>query len=158
MLDTSMIFSPATEELFDKYQAAGGDPHALTSVVLDDPIYVRRGPLAGYSGGATMLQNPKVAVKYALAWGIPTSKSAHRQRARYFRDLEAVLEREYHHSINLSLNAFGRQGPLVVNIIRDHFPPEVKLRLRFLAHAIPKVNDAAHCHEYLAKSRSPLFK
>jgi hypothetical protein len=158
MLDTSMIFSPATEELFDRFQAAGGNPQALTSVVLDDPIYDRRGSIAGYSGGATMLQNPKVAVKYALAWGIPTSKSAHRQRAQYFRDLENVLEREYQHSINMSLNTFGRQGPLVSGIIRDHFPPEVKLRLRFLAHAIPKVNDAARCHEYLAKSRSPLFK
>ena len=100
---------------------------------------------------------PKVAIRHVFDWGIPTSKSAHAQKADSFHDLAVKMGDEWDATVNLAVEAYGSQGSLISGVYRDHFPEDVKQRLRFLNSAKNLAGDASRLHEYLSTTRSPLF-
>jgi hypothetical protein len=159
------IAAPELEQAFQTFRDVedrrhtGTSTEALAFVLLDDPAYAREVKYRGWNGTVTMLDEPKVAVKYAYSWGIPTSKSAHAQRADYFEDLATVMGRAYDDLVERALDKYGDgSGVLISGVVRDHFPEMVKKRLRFLAQGQTVVKKAARLHGYLSKTRSPLFK
>ena len=126
--------------------------------VLGDDIYDRQVRMPKYNNTVSMLREPKVAIRHALDWGIPTSKSAHAQKADFFADLASKMDAEWNATVSLAVEAYGDQGSLISGVYRDHFPDDVKQRLRFLAHGKNLAADAARLHDYLSKTRSPLFQ
>jgi hypothetical protein len=155
----AVSFDPKLEDMYRAYLKPGGSLRGrFEEIVLGDPIYARTGMLAKWNGPVTMLQTPKIAVKYALAWGIPTSKDAHRQRGEYFREFNRELDRTYSDLVKFACDTYGDHGPLVSGIVHSHFPSEIQNRLRFLSNAVNRTFEAARVHEELAKSRSPLFR
>lgn len=126
--------------------------------VLGDDVYEHRAHMPGWNGTVSMLQEPKVAIRHAHDWGIPTSKSAHAQRADFFANLAQKLDNEWNSTVDLAVAAYGSCGSLISGIYRDHFPSDVKNRLRFLSHGKNLAVDAARLHQYLSKTRSPLFR
>lgn len=127
--------------------------------ILGDDIYERQVTARGWTGEVTMLMEPKVAIKHALDWGIPTSKSAHVQKADFFSNLTQKMDREWNATVDMAIAAYGNgTGSLISGVYRDHFPDDVKNRLRFLHHGKNLAADAARLHNYLSKTHSPLFQ
>ena len=160
---------PELEQVFQNYQheldtARGGRYHftdlaqIMSRHILGDDVYKRQTRMPGWNGTVSMLQEPKVAIRHVLDWGIPTSKSGHAQKADYFTDLAQRMDREWDDTVNLAIGTYGNHGPLISGVYRDHFPDDVKDRLRFLSHGKNLAVDAARLHLYLSKTRSPLFK
>ena len=144
---------PELEQMFQLYQ----QNHNLTLSVLGDELYNRQVRMPKRNGTVSMLDEPSVAIRHVFDWGIPTSKSAHAQRADFFHDLSQRMDKEWNATVDMAIEAYGKQGSLISGVYRDHFPPDVKDRLRFLAHGKNLTTDAARLHEYLSKTRSPLF-
>ena len=126
--------------------------------VLGDDIYARLVRMPKWNMTVSMLEEPEVAIRHAPDWGIPTSKSAHAQKANSFYDLAVKMGNEWNATVNLAVEAYGSQGSLISGVYRDHFPTDVKDRLRFLSHGKNLASDAARLHEYLSTTRSPLFQ
>ena len=155
----SIKFDDTLERMYRQHQRPGGSLREKEAeIILGDFIYERRARMPKYNGPVTMLMEPRVALKYAAAWNIPTSKSAHRQRAEHFTELYHEIGRTYAELVKFACEEYGDHGPLVSGIVHNHFPIDVKNRLRFLSTAKNMVGDAARLHEYLAKTRSPLFR
>jgi len=157
-----MKLSADFEKSFQEYQDdidRGVEPRrALATAIFGDDIYVHTIKLRGYNGDVDMLREPKVAVRRALQWSIPTSKHAHALRAQGLDEVSRAMEEEYQYVIDAALKRYGDgNGRLISGVIRDHFPDNVKNRLRFLAHGLPLVKDAERLHKYLSKTRSPIF-
>jgi hypothetical protein len=144
-------------ELEWMYQTQKRQQHDLEKIVLGDAFYGQRFKMPKYNGPVTMLAEPKVAVRYANTLRIPTSKAAHSMRAEHFRNQHNEIENTYHQLVKLACDTFGDHGPLVSGIVHDHFPQDVKDRLRFLSTARNLTGDATRLHDYLSKTRSPLF-
>jgi len=158
-LEPMVHFDDELERMYERYQRPGGNrEEAMAKTVLGDPIYAKRVKMPKWSMLVTMLQEPKVALKYAHAWGIPTSKDAHRQRSEYFQRLAAELQRTYYDLVKYACDTYGDHGPLISGIVHDHFPASIKNRLRFLVTARQDADDASRLHDFLAHTRSPLFK
>ena len=158
-----MKLSADFEKPFEEYQDAidrGLEPRrSLAMAIFDDDNYVRPIKLRGYNGDVDMLREPKVAVRRALQWNIETSKHAHALRSQLLDEVARAMEEEYQHVVSQALKRYGDgDGHIISGIIRNHFPDGVKNRLRFLAHGTSMVKDAVRLHEYLSKTRSPLFK
>jgi len=126
--------------------------------VLGDDIYERQVHMPKWNGTVSMLREPKVAIRHVFDWGIPTSKSAHAQKAEYFNDLARKMGDEWDATVDLAVEAYGNYGSPISGVHRDHFPDDVKQRLRFLAHGKSLSQEACALHEYLSKTRSPLFQ
>jgi len=165
----AIVLEPELEQMFQDCQheldtASEGQYHPedkaqiMVRHVLGDELYVRQVRWPKWNKTVSMLEEPKVAVRYALDWGIPTSKSGHAQKADYFDNLAQKMNNEWQHAVNLAIEAYGNQGSLISGVYSDHFPDDVKQRLRFLAHGNSLALDAAHLHEYLSKTRSPIFR
>lgn len=159
------ISSPELEQAFQAFQdiedhrKTGTSSEALAAIVLDDPMYAREVKMPKYNGVVSMLEEPKVALKYANAWGIPTSKQAHAQRAEYFRGLTRIFADNNDDFLMRAIEEYGDGGgALISGIYREHFPADVKNRLRFLSHGLIQIRSAIRLHKYLSKTRSPLFK
>jgi len=153
-----MKFSPELEQHFQEHVRLGGDSRAMAIVLLGDENYARRVRMPKWNLPVSMLVCPQVAVRYNTSWGISTSKEGNRQRAEYFRELRSILKQAWNDLVEESAARFGKHGPLVSGVYRDHFPKAVKDRLRFLARAEVYALDAANLHDYLSKTHSPLFK
>ena len=160
---------PELEQMFQDCQreldaARAGQYHPedhaqiMARHILGDDIYVRQAHMPKWNGTVSMLREPKVAIRHAMDWGIPTSKSAHAQKADFFAHLGRKMEDEWNATVDLAVEAYGDQGSLISGVYRDHFPEDVKQRLRFLNSAKNLASDAARLHEYLSTTRSPLFK
>jgi hypothetical protein len=122
-------------------------------------MYAREVKMPKYNGTVNMLEEPKVAIKYANAWGIPTSKSAHSQRAEYFRSLTRIFNDNYDDFLMKAIERYGSgNGALISSVYRNHFPDDLKNRLRFLSHGLIQIRSAIRLHVYLSKTRSPLFR
>jgi hypothetical protein len=157
-----MKLSPDFEKPFLEYQALvdrGKDQRtALAVAILGDEVYARRTRMPGYNGDVDMLREPRVAVKRAGTWGIPTSKHAHALRADALTPVPRAMDEEYQDYLGRALQRYGEgDGRTISGIYRSHFPASVKNRLRFLSHGLPMVQDAVRLHEYLAKTRSATF-
>ena len=159
------IDSPELEDIFLTFQPieerrqGGTMDDVLALALLDDPTYTRTVKMPKWNMRVDMLQEPKVAVKYAHAWGIPTSKSVHAQRADFYESLYDLMDKAYDDLVRRALDKYGQGGsPLISGIVSEHFPAGVKDRLRFLAHGKHVVKQAVRLHDYLSKTRSPLFK
>lgn len=155
---------PAKEVTFDAemertYQTYPDRPSEedAASIILGDPAYGRRVKMPKWNGTVTMLQEPRVALRYWHSWGIPTSKDAHRQRAEYFERLHGEYEDTYRDLVAYALEQYGTRGPLISGVVQEHFPAHVKNRLRFLSRAKNLTSDARRLHEFLSKTRSPAF-
>lgn len=130
---------------------------AMVEVLLGDENYAKHFRMPGWNGTVNMLRDPKVAIRYHAELGVPTSKNAHHQRAETFHKLAEKLNRAWNNLVDRASKKFGKEGSLISAVYRDHFPPTVKDRLRFLAQGETVVKDAVRLHETLSKSRSPLF-
>lgn len=146
------------ERLFDQFVRLGGDERAIAITLLGDEVYVRQAKMPKMNVPVNMLRDPRVAVRYNVSWGIPTSKDAHRQRTEYFAGVAETLQAAWDDLVNRAVALFGDHGSLISGCYRDHFPPPVKDRLRFLAHGRTMAKDAERLHLYLSKTRSPLFR
>jgi len=155
VIHDNVKFDDQLEAAYVGYQNRG---RSIEELVLGDATYERRFKMPKWNGPVTMLQEPKVAIRHNQVLGISTSKNANRQRAEYFTNLYHEIGRTYTDLANLALETYGNDGPQVSGIIRSHFPRDIKDRLRFLSAAKNATGDAARLHEYLAKTRSPLFR
>lgn len=149
---------PELERHFEQYERLGGDLRAMAITLLGDETYVRQVKMPKWSSTVDMLREHKVAVRHGSSWGIPTSKDAHRQRAEYFAGVAETLQAAWDDLVERAVALFGDHGSLISGCYRDHFPPPVKNRLRFLAHGRTMAKDAERLHLYLSKTRSPLFR
>jgi hypothetical protein len=167
--NVAIQLEPELEQMFQDCQReldeAGSGPYhpedhsrIMSLHVLGDDVYERQARMPGWNGTVSMLREPKVAIRHAVDWGIPTSKSAHAQKADFFNDLSQKMSREWDSTVKLAIRTYGKQGSLVSGVYRDHFPDDVKDRLRFLTHGSVMAIAAARLHEYLSKTRSPLFR
>lgn len=148
-------FDDDLERMYGAYNRKRGS--SMEEIVLGDASYSRRFHMPKYNGPVSMLQEPKVALRWWHELGLPTSKDAHRQRAEYFTTLYHEIGKTHNQLGTLACEVYGDHGPLVSGIIHNHFPVNVKDRLRFLSTAKNLTGDAARVHEYLAKTRSPIF-
>jgi len=146
-------------EIEKHYQAYWhrGTQEALAEVILGSDVYTRRFRMPKRNITVNMLMEPKVAIKYWHVLDLPTSKSAHAQRSEYFKGVADVLHTAYVEHIRRCEASYGDHGPLVSGVVRSHFPPEAKGRLRFLKDAYQMASDASKLHEALTKTRSPVF-
>lgn len=158
MLTQEVSFNPEMETVYQKYADGPEDDESRAEIVLGDRLYGKRVRMPKWNFPVSMLSDPKVAVKYAVSWNIPTSKNAHRQRTEYFEQLNRDYQQTYTDLVKHSFDAYGTHGPLISGIVRSHFPDDVKNRLRFLSRAVNMTASAARVHAQLSKSRSPLFK
>jgi hypothetical protein len=169
----TIVLEPDLEEMCARYTAAQKVRNAsehdegIAEALLGDPMYGHRVRMPKWNIEVTMLQEPKVALRYWHSWGIPTSKDAHRQRAEYFRDLAKRFSDEWDDVVERAIDLYGTTpdgrkdrlaGTLISGVYRDHFPQDVKERLRFLAYGGQMIKDAARLHEFLSKTRSPNFR
>lgn len=160
-----MKLSPDFEKAFQEYQAMVGrgvgpadSRDALAITVLGDSSYTNRVKWPGYNILVDMLREPKVAIRNVHNWGISTSKNAHALRAEHFEELARAMDHERQVAMDNAIYTYGSgSGVIISGSYREHFPEKVKDRLRFLAHGIPMLQDAARLHRYLSKTRSPLF-
>ena len=155
-----VAFDSEMEQVYQKYRRTlkPGDEETVASVILGNPVYGRRVKMPKWSMLVTMLQEPKVALKYWYSWEIPTSKDAHRQRAEYFERLHSEYESTYHDLVMYACDTYGDHGPLISSIVHDHVPVHVKNRLRFLSRARGETSDAHRLHSFLSKTRSSAFQ
>lgn len=169
----TIILEPDLEEMCARYTAAqelrNHEEHdeGIAEAVLGDPMYGRRVRMPKWNVNVTMLQEPKVALRYWHSWGIPTSKDAHRQRAEYFHDLARRFEHEWNDVVAQAVDLYGTTpdgkkdrfaGHLIAGVYRDHFPDDVKDRLRFLAYGGQMIKNAARLHTFLSKTRATAFR
>lgn len=168
-LRQKIVLEPVLEQMFLECQreldaARAGkyysEDHAqiMSRHVLGDDIYERQVHWPKWSKTVSMLEVPQVAIKHAMDWGISTSKSEHAQKANFFADLASKMDAEWNATANLAVEAYGDQGSLISGVYRDHFPDDVKQRLRFLNSGKNLAADAARLHDHLSKTRSPLFQ
>jgi len=157
--ESQLAFDDELERHYKQFRnfSSGDELDAFASVLLGDLSYARRLHMPKYNNPVTILRVPQAAVRYAHQLGIPTSKSAHAQRADYFDELARRLDDAWQDLVTRCRSLFGDHGPLVSGIYRDHFPVQAQNRLRFLAHGKTMAGDAARLHRYLSKTRSPLF-
>jgi hypothetical protein len=155
--ESALELEPELERHYQQYERLHGGEDALAKVLLGDTTYVERVSMPKHNGTTTILREPRAAVRHANRLGIPTSKDAHRQRAEYFEALATTLDGAWQELVSRCVELFGKHGPLVSGIYRDHFPPEAKARLRFLSHGHTMAVDAQRLHHHLATTRSPLF-
>jgi hypothetical protein len=163
MSDKEVAFDGEMEKTYQAYKSVrriGGqlDDAKVAEVILGDPMYGRRVKMPKWNGPVTMLQEPKVALRYAGSWGIPTSKAAHRQRSEYFARLYGEYDETKSDLVNYACDTYGDHGPLVSGVVHDHFPEYVKDRLRFLSRASNEISDAQRLHAFLSKTKSPSFR
>jgi len=154
----TISLTPELEQMFQDFRSKGGSTEAMARVLLGDEIYVRKVRMPKWNVPVDMLMEPKVAIRHNTSWGIPTSKSAHAQRADYFAELASELENECNATVDMAVQTYGNQGSLISGVYRDHFPTNLKDRLRFLSHGKTMAQDAARLHDHLSKTRSPLFQ
>ncbi len=142
------------------YQKAGGatSGDAMRTAILGDPAYSRRFVARGWNIRPTILDDPQLAVRHHGELGIPTSKSAHRQRADFFRALRGQFEAEHRDLIRRAEQQYGAHGPVISGGLHENWPERVKERVRFVAQGGTILGDAVRLHEALAKSRSPAFR
>jgi hypothetical protein len=151
-----VTFDAEMERIYQTYPDRPSEEDAA-AIILGDPSYGRRVKMPKWSMLVTMLQEPKVALRYWHSWGIPTSKEAHHQRAEYFEQLHGEYEDTYRDLVAYACDAYGDHGPLVSGVVHDHFPVHVKNRLRFLSRAKNLTSDARRLHEFLSRTRAPAF-
>jgi hypothetical protein len=157
-----MKLSPDFEKAFLEYQEQidrGLRPRmVLANTILGDTSYTNQVRMPGYNGDVDMLHEPRVAIKHANNWGIPTSKHAHRLRADHFEEIASAIENEHINFLDAARRRFGNgDGVWISGEFLSHFPNGVKNRLRFLSHGLPMVQDAVRLHRYLSKTKSAQF-
>ena len=157
-----MKLSPDFEKAFLEYQEKidrGLLPRmVLASTILGDTTYTDLVRMPGYNGDVDMLREPRVAIKHAHNWGIPTSKHAHRLRADHFKEIASAMENERINFLDAARRRFGNgDGVWISGGFLSHFPDGVKNRLRFLSHGLPMMQDAVRLHQYLSKTKSAQF-
>jgi hypothetical protein len=157
-------FDPELEGMYQSFKTLesarrGGDTNLSYAIaLLGDEIYAKRFRMPGVTGPVTPLVNPKVAIRYDLTPTISTSRHANSLRADHFITLHDKIDSDLAQLADLALNTYGSQGPLVSGCIRDHFPTDIKDRLRFLSQGKTHLQDAIGFHNYLAHTRSPRFQ
>jgi len=156
--ESTFELEPELERHYQQYLHHGQSEKALAETLLGDRTYVERVRMPKYNGPVNMLREPRVAIQYAQQFSIPSSKSAHRQRADYFLELMATLHQAWNGLADRCIQLYGEDGPLVSGVYRDHFPEPAKNRLRFLAHGRAMANDAYKLHTYLTKTNSPYYR
>lgn len=164
-INETVRFDDELERMYQTTQREKGWEHAprmgassLEEIVLGDAAYGRRFRMPKWNIQPTMLQEHKIAIRHNRELGIPTSKSAHQQRAEHFTELYHEIGRTYTELVKFACEEYGDHGPLVSGIVHSHFPTDIKNRLRFLSAAKNMVGDAARLHEYLSKTRSAQFR
>ncbi len=97
-----------------------------------------------------MLSAHAPSLRAALpAW----SRPRHLRRAAACFRLAASLERQHRAAMQNALHQYGAHGGLVSGAGREHFPPDVKRRLRELAHAAAAYCSAGFTHVQAAGRR-----
>jgi hypothetical protein len=153
-------FDSDLETMFQEYQhleanrSRGTSTSSFAIALLGNAMYAK--PFK-WNIQPTVLEEPKVALRHYQTLGISTSKSANAQRADYFEELAKHLADEAKEVTQYAYETYGDSGSLIAGCGRDHFPEDIKNRLRFLNYGHSKVVDAARLHEFLSKTRSPQF-
>lgn len=148
-------------EVAAMFERRGDSDESLTEAVLgDDTLYTRRFRMPKWNREVTALDTSDVAVRYRDELGVPTSKHAHQQRAESLRDLKRRLERERTRLQREGDRRYGtfERGALISGGFHEHWPGDLKDKIRFLSHGLSKISDAIQLHQKLSKSRSPAFR
>lgn len=156
-------FDPELEAMYREYKllestrARGTSTPSLAIALLGDAMYAQPCKMPKWSIQPTILEEPKAALRYFHTLGISTSKAANAQRAEFFQNLAQELKVEAEEVAQFAYETYGEKGPLISGVLQDHFPQNIKDRLRFLNQGYTKVRDAVRLHEFLSKTRSPQF-
>jgi hypothetical protein len=152
------------EVMFREYQRlessrkGGVGKDSLVMSILGDEAYTKQFKMPKWNILVSMLQEPKVAVRHQRELGVSTSKSEHWSRATYLSQLCVRFQEERNKLIVKAEAAYGGHGPFISGAHKEHFPEEIKERLRFLGWGYTLLRDAQRLHETLSRSRSPLFR
>ena len=151
---------PEIERMFKKSGSKGtiGDHDKTVAAVLGDTWYTRRFKMPKWNIQPTALTSPDVAIRHWHELGVPTSKSAHAQRADHFRDLKQRFDAEHGRLIDEGERLYGKNGSLIAGGFREDWPAAIKDRIRFVASGSGILSDAIRLHEALSKTRSPAFR
>lgn len=145
-------------EIEQMFRRRGSDGDSAKIAILGDPMYVRRFKMPKWNIKPSVLQDASVAIRHHNELGIPTSKHAHRLRVHHFLALRTRFEAEHQRLLGRAERAYGKQGPLIAAGLREHWPDDVKDRIRFVAQGSTTLGDAARLHDALSKTRSPAFR
>lgn len=157
-------FDPELEGMYQEFQTlerprTSGDTNLSYAIaLLGHEIYAKRFRMPGFTGTVTPLVDPKIAIRYDLTPAISTSRHANALRSDLFITLHDKVDADLAQLAEFALNTYGSQGPLVSGCIRDHFPKDIKDRLRFLNQGKTHLQGAIGFHNYLAHTRSPRFQ
>jgi len=149
------------ERMFKKSGSKGtiGDHNKTVVAILgDDPLYTRRFKMPKWNIQPTALTSTDVAIRHWNELGVPTSKSAHAQRADHFRDLKQRFDAEHSRLISEGERLYGKNGSLIAGGFREDWPAAIKDRIRFVASGSGILSDAVRLHDALSKTRSPVFR
>ena len=162
-MNEEIQFDPDLEKMFQEYQhlessrSRGTSTSSFSVALLGNAMYSQPCKMPKWSIQPTILEEPKAALRYFNSLGIPTSKSANARQADYFEDLAQRLKKEAGEVAQFAYDTYGEKGPLIAGCLQDHFPDDIKDRLRFLNYGHTKVSAAARLHRFLSKTRSPQF-
>jgi len=168
----ALRLEPELEHLYQEYHrqvegleykpySPGKSPEIMARILLGDEQYEKRVRMPKWNVDVSMLMEPKVALRHGISWGlISPSKHGNELKVDHFEDLARKLKDEWDDVVSLAAKEYGDHGSLISGVYRDHFPDDVKDRLRFLASTAGAslASRAAHLHRYLSKTHSPQFE
>jgi hypothetical protein len=135
----------------------GEHDKSVTAILGNDPLYTRRFKMPKWNIKPSALTTPDVAIRHWHELGVPPSKSAHAQRADYFRDLKNRFEAEHQRLLGEGERLYGKNGSLIAGGFREDWPNALKDRIRFVSYGTSLLSDAIRLHDTLSKTRSPAF-
>ena len=84
------------------------------------------------------------------------TKGQHEQHALEHQHRSEVAEDRWQQLVSAATRQYGRHGPLISGVVREHFPEALKRELRRLASAISEERDVAWAHWKAAGHRTGL--
>lgn len=119
--------------------------------------YARKFPFRGWSQLVTVLDDHRLMARLPefQHWTHAQHIDLAIHRLYTARDTRA----EYGKAVDHALATFGNgSGVLISGVYRDHFPPEVKDRLRALAHAVGHLQAVSMAHWLASGKRSHTWR
>jgi hypothetical protein len=111
----------------------------------------QRGSRSKWNVNPSVTMDPKLMKRIAPFSTMTAAQ--HMDKAAEFSKRMEDYNQQYGALLGQSIKLYGdRPGPLISGIYSDHFPADVKDRLRALAHTSTDLHAAAHAHSMATRS------